>query len=71
VEIDPSDLPEGTAQELSGAVLRVGGKPIPEGMPFVEMLLDFDLVDELRKRAGTKGVQRSIDETLRASRAGA
>jgi hypothetical protein len=31
------------------------------------MLLDSDLVEELRKRAGERGLQRVINETLRAS----
>ena len=66
-DIDLSDLPEITAQDLRGVVLRVGGKPVPEGKSFVGMLLDSDLVEELRKRAGEKGLQRLIDETLRAS----
>ena len=66
-DVDLSDLPEITAQDLRGAVLQVGGKPVPEGKSFVGMLLDSDLVEELRKRAGEKGLQRLIDETLRAS----
>jgi hypothetical protein len=66
-EVDLSDLPEVTALDLSGAVLRVGGKPVPEGKSFVGMLLDSDLVEGLRKRAGEKGLHRLIGETLRAS----
>lgn len=66
-EIDLSEIPEVTAEDLRGAVLRVGGKPVPEGKSFVGMLLDSDLVEELRKRAGEKGLQRVINETLRAS----
>jgi uncharacterized protein (DUF4415 family) len=66
-DVDLSELPEITAHDLRGAVLRVGGKPVPEGKSFVGMLLDSDLVEELRKRAGEKGLQRLIDETLRDS----
>lgn len=66
-DIDLSEVPEVTAEDLRGAVLRVGGKPVPEGKSFVGMLLDSDLVEELRKRAGEKGLQRMINETLRAS----
>jgi len=66
-DVDLSEIPEVTAQDLRGAVLRVGGKPVPEGKSFVGMLLDSDLVEELRRRAGEKGLQRVINETLRAS----
>lgn len=66
-DVDLSEIPEVTAEDLRGAVLRVGGKPVPEGKSFVGMLLDSDLVEELRKRAGEKSLQRVINETLRAS----
>jgi len=65
-DVDLSEIPEVTAQDLRGAVLRVGGKPVPEGKSFVGMLLDSDLVEELRRRAGEKGLQRVVNETLRA-----
>lgn len=66
-DVDLSEIPELTAEDLRGAVLRVGGKAVPAGKSFVGMLLDSDLVEELQKRAGEKGLQRLIDETLRAS----
>lgn len=66
-DVDLSEIPEVTEEDLRRAVLRVGGKPVPEGKSFVGMLLDSDLVEELRKRAGEKGLQRVINETLRAS----
>ncbi len=66
-DVDLSEIPEVTAQNLQGAVLWVGGRPVPEGKSFVGMLLDSDLAEELRKRAGEKGLQRVINETLRAS----
>lgn len=66
-DVDLSEIPEVTAEDLRGTVLRVGGKPVPEGKSFVGVLLDSDLVEELRRRAGEKGLQRMINETLRAS----
>ena len=66
-EVDLAEIPEITAPDLRGAVLWVAGKPVPEGKSFVGMLLDTDLVEALRKRAGEKGLQRVINETLRAS----
>ena len=66
-DIDLSEIPEISAQDLRGATLRVGGKPVPEGKSFVGMLLDSDLLDALRKRAGDRGLQVFINDTLRAS----
>ncbi len=66
-DIDLSEIPEITAQDLRGATLRVGGKPVPKGKSFVGMLLDSDLLEELRKRAGEKNLHGLINETLRAS----
>ena len=43
-EVDLSEIPEITAQDLRGAVLRLGGKPVPEGKSFVGMLLDSCLL---------------------------
>ena len=66
-DIDFSDIPEITVDEMRGAVLRVGGKPVPEGKSFVGMLLDTEVLDHFRRKAGEKGLERAINETLRAS----
>lgn len=54
-EVDLSEIPEVTAQDLRGALLRLGGEPVPEGKSIVGLLLDSDLIKELRKRAARKG----------------
>ncbi len=68
-EIDLSDIPEITEDDMRGAVLWVGGKPVPEGKSFVGVLLDSDIFEYLRRRAGEDGIQRLINETLRAGMA--
>ncbi len=68
-DIDLSDIPEITEDEMRGAVLRVGGKPVPAGKSFVGVLLDSDILESFRKRAGEEGLQGLINETLRASMA--
>ncbi len=70
-DIDLSEIPEITAQDLRGAVLRVAGKRVPEGKSFGGMLLDSDLLEALRKRAGERSLEGLINETLRASLANA
>ena len=67
--IDLSDLPEITEEDMREAVLWIGGKPVPEGKSFVGVLLDSDILEHLRRRAGEGGLQRLINETLRAGMA--
>lgn len=64
-DIDLSEIPEITERDLRGAVLRVGGQEVPEGKSFVGVLLDSDLLEELRRRVGENGLQGLINETLR------
>ena len=67
--IDLSDIPEITEEDMREAVLWIGGKPVPEGKSFVGVLLDSDILEHLRRRAGEGGLQRLINETLRAGMA--
>ena len=67
--IDLSDIPDITEEDMREAVLWIGGKPVPEGKSFVGVLLDSDILEHLRRRAGEGGLQRLINETLRAGMA--
>jgi len=54
-DIDLSDIPEVvTEEQMAGARLRVGGRPIPRGK--VSMLVDAEVVAYFRMRAGEKKV---------------
>ena len=64
-DIDLTEAPEITEEQLEGAALRVGGKALPEGKTFVGMLLDRDILEQLKTMAGEK-YQALINETLRA-----
>jgi len=68
-DVDFSDIPEITEGDMDQAVLRVGGKPVPEGKSFVGVLLDSDVLEHFRRRAGEDGLQELINRTLRASMA--
>ena len=68
-DIDLSDIPEITEDDLREAVLLVGGKPVPEGKFFVGVLLDSDVLEYFKRRAGKNGLQGLINKTLRASMA--
>jgi uncharacterized protein (DUF4415 family) len=66
-EIDFSDLPELTEEQIKSAELRLGGKPIARGKVRVNIYLDAAVVAYYKSMAGGKGYQTLINETLRQS----
>jgi len=66
-EIDLSDIPEVTAEQMARAKLRVGGKPISKGKVRVNIYLDAEVIEYFRARAGGRGYQTLINETLKES----
>jgi uncharacterized protein (DUF4415 family) len=69
-EIDLTDIPEITEEQLEKAKLRVGGKPVSKGKVRVNMYLDNEVVEYFKARAGTRGYQTLINETLKESMRG-
>ena len=65
-EIDLSDIPEVTGEQMARARLRVGGKPIPHGQVRVDLLLDAEVVAYFKAQAGEEGFQSLINEALKA-----
>lgn len=63
-DIDLSDIPEITEAQMSGAVLRVGGKPIERGKQRVNMFLDTFVVEYFKEKAGDRGYQTLINAAL-------
>ncbi|HID53599.1 MAG TPA: hypothetical protein EYP41_16395 [Anaerolineae bacterium] len=64
-EIDLSDIPEMTEEQAARAVRRIGGKVLPKGKVRVNMYLDADIVAYFKMKAGGRGYQTLINETLR------
>lgn len=64
-DIDFSDIPEITADQMARAVKRVGGKPVERGKTRVNMYLDNDIVAYFKEKAGGRGYQTLINESLR------
>ncbi len=62
-EIDTSDIPEPTPEQLARAVLRKGLKPIPRKRQ-VTLRLDADVLEWLKQQG--KGYQSRINALLRA-----
>lgn len=63
-DIDLSDIPEVTEEQMQRAVLRVGGKPIERGQRQVALLLDAFIVEYFEARAGEQGMQELINQVL-------
>lgn len=64
-DIDLSDIPEITEEQLSHAQLRIAGKPIPKGKVRVNILLDANIVAYFKTQAGGRGYQTLINEALK------
>lgn len=69
-DIDLTDIPEITEEQLARAVMRIGGQPVPKEKVRVNMYLDADLVALFKARAGGRGYQTLINDTLRESISG-
>jgi uncharacterized protein (DUF4415 family) len=64
-DIDMSDIPEVTEEQLAQAVLRVDGKSVPRGKVQVNMYLDAAIVAYFKAQAGGRGYQTLINEVLK------
>jgi uncharacterized protein (DUF4415 family) len=68
-DIDLSDIPEITKDQIARAVWRIGGKPVPRGKVRVNLALDAEIVAyfKAQSRPLRKAYQSLINETLKAS----
>ncbi|MEH2316979.1 MAG: BrnA antitoxin family protein [Nostoc sp.] len=63
-DIDLSDIPEVTEEQMKQALLRVGGKPVERGQQRVDLLLDPLIVEYFKAKAGEQGYQVLINQAL-------
>ena len=66
-DIDLSEIPEVTAEQIAQATLRVGGQPVARGKVRVNIYLDAEVVEYFKAAAGGRGYQTLINETLKES----
>jgi uncharacterized protein (DUF4415 family) len=64
-DIDLSDTPEISEDQLSDALLRFGGRKVPKRKVRINILLDADIVAYYKTISGGKGYQTLINETLK------
>jgi uncharacterized protein (DUF4415 family) len=65
-DIDLSDIPQVTEEQMVRAKLRVGGKPVPKGQVHVALLLDAEVIAYFKAQAGEENYQSLINEALKA-----
>ncbi|MEC4882182.1 MAG: BrnA antitoxin family protein [Scytonema sp. PMC 1070.18] len=63
-DIDFSDIPEATEEQMAQAVLRVGGVPVERGKQQVNMMLDAFIVEYFKRIAGEQDYQILINAAL-------
>jgi uncharacterized protein (DUF4415 family) len=66
-DIDLSEIPEVTVEQMSRAKMRAGGKPVRRGKVRVNMYLDAEIVEYFKTQAGGRGYQTLINQTLKES----
>jgi uncharacterized protein (DUF4415 family) len=66
-DIDLSEIPEITAEQMAQARLRVGGQPVSKGKVRVNIYLDAEVVEYFKGQAEGRGYQTLINETLKES----
>jgi len=66
-DIDTSEVPEITEEQMKRATLRVGGRPISKGKVRINILLDAEVVAYFKSQAGGRGYQTLINDALKAS----
>ncbi|MCC5604364.1 BrnA antitoxin family protein [Nostoc favosum] len=63
-DIDLSEIPEVTEEQMKQAVLRVGGKPVERSQRHIDILLDAFIVEYFKSKAGEQGYQVLINQAL-------
>ena len=64
-DIDVSDIPEITDEQIAKAKLRISGKPISKQKVRVNILLDASIIAYFKTKAAGRGYQTLINETLK------
>lgn len=66
-DIDLSDIPEVTEEQMTRAKFRIDGKPVQKGKVRVNILLDANVIAYFKTQAGGRGYQTLINEALKTN----
>jgi uncharacterized protein (DUF4415 family) len=63
-DINFSDNPEWTAEQMARGHLEVGGKPVKRGKQRINICLEAWVIEMFKQKAGGRGYQTLINEAL-------
>jgi uncharacterized protein (DUF4415 family) len=63
-DIDLSDIPETTAEQLSRATFRIGRVPVERTQESVQLMIDGFVLDYFKAKAGDRDYQRLVNAAL-------
>jgi uncharacterized protein (DUF4415 family) len=63
-DIDLSDIPETTAEQLAQATFRIGRVPVERKQESVQLLIDGFVLDYFKAKAGDRDYQRLVNAAL-------
>jgi uncharacterized protein (DUF4415 family) len=66
-DIDTSDIPEVTEDQMAKAKLRLGGRDVSKGKVRVNIFLDAEVAAYFKAKAGGRGYQTLINEALKTN----
>jgi uncharacterized protein (DUF4415 family) len=66
-EIDTSDIPEVSSEQIARGKFRFGREPLPRGKVRINILLDAGIVAYFKAQAAGRGYQTLINEALKES----
>lgn len=64
-DIDLSEIPDVTDEQMEQARLRIDGNPVPKGKERVNIFLDAHVIAYFKTKAGGRGYQTLINEALK------
>ena len=65
-DIDFSEIPEVTAEQMARSMLRIGGRRVLRGKIRINLSLDAGVVAYFKTQAGGRNFQKLINEALKA-----
>jgi uncharacterized protein (DUF4415 family) len=63
-DIDLSDIPETTAEQLAQATFRIGRVPVERKQEAVQLMIDDFVLDYFKAKAGDRDYQRLLNVAL-------
>lgn len=66
-DIELSDIPKVTEEQMARAKMRIAGKPVAKGKVRINIFLDAEVDAYFKTKAGGRGYQTLINEALKVN----